>query len=841
MFILFSLVAVLIGSSVDEYLAVRDFSSALEIAEGSDSLTAQVFSESGNYPMAAMYYQRAFDSSPSADKFCDLWGTQANATEHFSVLTSSSLRDELAWWSSEFDWSADNLSTLVESAMILQDSLLADSLLLTLITNYPGSLQASEFIGWEFFDEIYPVWYDDSARVVVLENFIDTWGDKSDLWHTRAWQYTLAAVTETSDSVYWEDYFLDWQRSCPASPLMLLSGATYYIDQDSSWAEALELAEHGLELVEAGWFTEEIPTEEWLITADAIEANLQFRRLFALAGLGQKQQALSEVKEVILETNYDLDDYHTEAPLYWLEGKLLLASGDTLGALGSFAEAAILGEVRNHWSGMAIEEMDSLLSDETTPIEWAREYKMYSGPIFTEVTQILGPDSLLSGSRVSWCDWNNDRLPDLYIGHSLYQNIDGVSFSDITASVGLDSCRGNGGIWGDITNDGMADLVTSARPVQLFINVDGIMMDKTEEMNIDVTDASVEGVALLDWNADGWLDLYLASYENGRGSGTDDAFYLGSSDGFSEASETLGMIPFLEEARCGRGVSPCDYDFDGDVDIFVSNYRLQENFLWENVDGNAVNSSLKLGVAGVDIDGWWGHTIGSAWADYDNDGDWDLFSANLAHPRYIGFSDRSMLYQNNNGSFDDVRKASGIKFDETHSNPLWADFNNDGLQDLFITTIYPNRRSFLYLNTGDGFFKDVTWLSGARVFNGWGAATADYNLDGSIDLVVGSGDGPTLLQNVSNSGNWLLVEVGTFDNLNLSSLGAVVRVKQDDLEFLRQIDGGSGTTSQNSSLLHFGLPSDSQVEIEVIIPGNREIVESISAYPGSIIRVGSES
>ena len=106
------------------------------------------------------------------------------------------------------------------------------------------------------------------------------------------------------------------------------------------------------------------------------------------------------------------------------------------------------------------------------------------------------------------------------------------------------------------------------------------------------------------------------------------------------------MVPFLDRDLCGRGVSPCDYDRDGDMDIFVSNYRLQENFLWENRRGEAVNAALLRGVAGTETDGWWGHTIGSAWADWDNDGDWDLFSANLAHPRYITFSDRSMLYRN---------------------------------------------------------------------------------------------------------------------------------------------------------------------------------------------------
>jgi len=307
------------------------------------------------------------------------------------------------------------------------------------------------------------------------------------------------------------------------------------------------------------------------------------------------------------------------------------------------------------------------------------------------------------------------------------------------------------------------------------------------------------------------------------------------SDGFIEASDSIGMVPFLEEPLCGRGVSPCDFDGDGDIDIFVSNYRLQENFLWENEDGAAVNSALIRGIAGVNLDGWWGHTIGSAWGDFDNDGDWDLFSASLAHPRDITVSDRSMLLQQQDEHFTDIRSNAGIRFEETLSNPLWGDFNNDGWLDLFITSIYSGRRTFLYLNQGDGTFKDVTWLAGARVFNGWGAAAADYNLDGKLDLIVGSGDGPTLLENVSTGDNWVLVNIDPPEGVNPSALGCTIILEQDDVTLMRQVEGGSGTTSQNGGPLHFGLPSDQPFLLKLYVPGDTTSQVEMHGLPGSII------
>ena len=835
-----SLILIAVDSDFDDFLSVRDFDSALESAQDSDSLNAILFRETGNYAMAAMLFEKAFAENPSAGLFAVMWESVAYSTEHYPSITASFLREQLLEQEGVLSFGAEDLLSLIESSSTLEDSLLTDSLIHALVEGFPESPEATEVIGWEFYEGLYPVWYDDSATIVVLGEFLDDWGNRSDLWRNRAWQYTLSAVMETADSSLWENYLNEWLEDCPENPQVYLSGAALYIDRDSSWSEALALAENGLDLLREGWAPQGMPDEEWQLAGPALEAGLQFRRLYAMAGSGRRLEALGELTAVISDTDFNTDDYHTEASLYWLLGKLNIEEEDSIEALSGFADAAATGEVRNRWSNEAIDAMDSLLPPDITPVQWAREQMEYSGPVFTDVTHLLGPDSMLFGSRVSWCDWNSDGFPDLFAGHSLFQNVGGSSFIDVTSEAGLDSCRGNGGIWGDINRDGLPDLVTSGNPVQVFVSNNGTLEDVTESIGISISESSVEGVALLDWNADGWLDLYLAIYEKpgGRGSGTKDVFYLGSIDGFIEAGDSIGMVPFLEEPLCGRGVSPCDYDLDGDIDIFVSNYRLQENFLWENDNGTAVNSALQQAVAGTNTAGWWGHTIGSAWGDFDNDGDWDLFSANLAHPRYITLSDRSMLQEQRNGYFTDVRSIAGIRFEETHSNPLWGDFNNDGWLDLFITSVYSNRRSFLYLNQGDGTFEDVTWLSGSRVFNGWGAAAADYNLDGKLDLVIGSGDGPTLLENVSSDGNWILVNVDPPEGVNPSGIGCTVMLDQQGVTLMRQVEGGSGTTSQSGGALHFGLPSDQPFTLKLYVPGDTTSQLEIYRLPGSIIHTG---
>jgi hypothetical protein len=837
------LTAVLLASfdegDFEASLRLRDFGSALEMAEGSDSLAAVVHAESGEYATAAELYELVFRRRPSAGSMVGLWRAVAMAEEHQPAF---SLREMLREWGTQLRWRPSELLSLIESSWALGDSTVSDSLASVLVETFPESEEAYQVIGGDFYDRLYPVWSDDSAKVGVLKNFIEERGADSDAWRCRAWRYTLASVMQTADSSSWREYHRVWMESCPGDPQCCLTGAALMMDRDSSWSDALVLCERGLEILEEGYRPQGMPAEEWMLVGPALGMGLRFRRLMALRGSGRVDEALAAIDEVIGDVELGVDDYHTEAPLHWLKGEMLLQSGDTTAALSAYALSATLGDVENGWSGKAVAAMEDLLIPGIGPVKWARENTAYDGPVFVDVTGLLGPDSLVRGTRVSWCDYNDDGYPDLLLGRALYRNEEGLGFTDVTMETGLGSNEGNGGVWGDLDRNGEQDLVTSGCTVQVFLQRSGVLEEATDALGVLPTESRVEGVALLDWNADGWLDLYLASYERSGelGSGTADAFYLGGDDGFVEASDSLGMIPFLEEHLCGRGVSPCDFDLDGDMDVLVSNYRLQENFLWENRDGLAVNSALAEGVAGTDTDGWWGHTIGSAWGDYDNDCDWDLFSANLAHPRYITFSDRSMLYENVGSSFEDVRAARGIRFEETHSNPVWGDFDNDGWLDLYVTSVYPCRRSFLYLNEGGLRFRDVTWMSGSRVFNGWGAAAADFNRDGRLDLAVGSGDRPALLMNTTSEGHWLEAEIVPPPGVNTSGIGCTVLLRQDGLKLVRQVEGGSGTTSQSGGIVHFGLPSDHPCELELYVPGDTGAVVESEVLPGRLVIIPSQ-
>lgn len=375
---------------------------------------------------------------------------------------------------------------------------------------------------------------------------------------------------------------------------------------------------------------------------------------------------------------------------------------------------------------------------------------------FSDATKQSGLENVKS-YRITWGDYNNDGYVDaIFDGPRLFKNNKGSKFEEVTEEAGLGKLsKFNGAVWGDYNNDGYLDIFLISHKTNQLLknNKRGSFVNVTEEAFSSPQENPTEAAAWGDINNDGFLDIYVTNYERQgvvRGLGSKDRLFKNNGNGtFEDITDRAGIAS--DENMCGRDVVWSDFNNDGFQDIFVSNYRLDPNFLWIN-RGNStfVNGAEEKNVIGNEVDGDYGHTTGSIFGDIDNDGNLDLLSVNLAHPRYIEFSDRNMLLLNSSHpsyTFKDVFKQSGISFEETNVIPALGDIDNDGDLDLYITSIYPGRNSHLYLNDGKGRFSDISWLSETRVKNAWGCAFADYDNDGDLDLLVASMEGIRLFEN----------------------------------------------------------------------------------------------
>jgi hypothetical protein len=463
----------------------------------------------------------------------------------------------------------------------------------------------------------------------------------------------------------------------------------------------------------------------------------------------------------------------------------------------------------------------------------------------------------LPGSRSpSFGDCNDDGFDDSYIGSIYVNNGDGTFTQKPADESGID-VGGGTGVWGDYNNDGNIDLFVASNVDQLyegqgdcvFINVTAASgIDDTQLFNNDpewdpenglqYTHAPTPSAAFLDVNNDGLLDIQQANFMNfGTGDSTDDYLWLNQGDGlFINVTDTLGMDQSTGDFRqpsgyAGRGVAVSDYDNDGDVDIFISNYRLHQNLHWrnENAGDSFVDVSFAVGTRGTLASGYYGHTIGSAFGDVDNDGDMDLFAANLAHPRFITFSDKSMFLRNElvetgEANFTEMRDTAGMIYMETDSSPVFLDYDNDGWLDLFYTAIYAARPSYLYRNNGDWTFTMVSHHAGTWIYDGWGVAASDIDNDGDVDL-HGS---KLFINDYPALGGWMKVTVvgsGT-GATNVSGIGAKVRVTTAAGTQLREVQPTTGVGSHNSLTQHFGIGDAATASVEVEFPATGVIIES---------------
>jgi len=447
--------------------------------------------------------------------------------------------------------------------------------------------------------------------------------------------------------------------------------------------------------------------------------------------------------------------------------------------------------------------------------------------------------------------------------NELYRNEGGWRFTNVTDQAGVgDTGFGLGVAVGDYDNDGDPDIyLNNYGPNVLYSNNgDGTFTDVTEKAGVDNGFQVGAGTCFLDMDKDGDLDLYVSiylefSYEKHVMITTKgfpvyanprfypphpDFLYRNNGDGtFTDVSKSSGVG---DHAGWGMGTVCCDYDNDGDTDIYVAN-DVAENFLFQNDGtGKFEEVGLMTGTA-YDLHGDEQGSMGVDCGDYDNDGWLDFYVTS-----YQG--QLATLYRNlGNGMFEDVTLVTGAGAG-TLPHVTWGnsfvDFDNNGFRDIFVacghlqdnvekfddTTTY-FARNILLMNTGDGKFIDVSDQSGDGMkikLSSRGAGFDDLDNDGDVDVVIlNSRREPTILRNDSPSkGHWLQVRLKGVKT-NRDGIGARVKVVSGDLTLIDEVHSGRGYQSHYGTRLYFGLGNRDKVDcIEVRwIGGGVDIIENI--------------
>lgn len=233
------------------------------------------------------------------------------------------------------------------------------------------------------------------------------------------------------------------------------------------------------------------------------------------------------------------------------------------------------------------------------------------------------------------------------------------------------------------------------------------------------TGSVIEGAGWGDYDGDGCIDLLLA-----RASGTG-LFKNNCAGVFTDVTASAG----ISDTFMGWTAVWADYDGDGDLDAYVASHQGANALYQNNGNGTFTDVASAAGVAGNQ------GSAGASFADYDADGDLDLFVANRFDEVGPDLTDR--LYRNEgNGTFTEVGAAAGVAGPSTRMSFMgaWFDYDNDGRIDLYLSVDFGN--DVLYKNNGDGTFSDVSAAAGiADPQHGMGVAIGDVNNDGCLDVV----------------------------------------------------------------------------------------------------------
>jgi enediyne biosynthesis protein E4 len=434
---------------------------------------------------------------------------------------------------------------------------------------------------------------------------------------------------------------------------------------------------------------------------------------------------------------------------------------------------------------------------------------------FSDVTRQAGLEVEMYGMGCAVADYDNDGFEDIYItaldGNHLFRNLGNGRFVDVTAKAGVgDHGFSTGAVWFDYDNDGKLDLYVGhyvewspatdqyctldgkhksyctpelykGQSATLYHNLgNGRFEDVTKKAGLYDPSSKSLGVALLDYDNDGWIDLFIANdtqpnklYRNNRnGTFTDQAFAAGVA--FSDAGK----------ARAGMGVDAADYDLSGRQGLVIGNFANEGMALYNN-DGSGLFTD-EAATSGLSAASLSSLTFGTFFFDYDLDGLPDIFAANGHVADDVSVMTPSLHYA---------------------ESPL------------------------LFHNKGKGKFENVTDRVGTALRQpivGRGAAYLDYDNDGDLDLVISTNNGPAkLLRNENGNQNDVLKVKTIGTRSNRDGIGAKVTVRTSTgLRLFGMVKDGSSYLSQSELPLTFGLGkpvAGKTVSVAIVWPsGNKE-------------------